>query len=1834
MMPDIGAYEYSGMPFSASIGTINAMPEYPDGFEAVDPCSCNNDATKAQNDGTFNEFITVSGPSGALVTGTAVGGNPENLIFTEFPLNSGTYISNIFTHVDNVGYTAYLYANGAPVAFDTIGNKCLYPNIAIDPLGPFFSQSGQVDEPLNAIITGVTMPDNGVFTWSGPGVTGNSFNPSGLMIGIADITLSYDAIFESNISTLTLAGDTIAALPGCTQLSTSSIIIKESTSLSCFGKMNISVDENCSVNSSAAGFLPSGATGMRYIIDGKYLLSGNTLTSTGGLKLGATATQVNLITRNVMKLLIGKRIKYEMLGNGNLCWGELVFEDKMAPSIRSVDNITIECADTSVELLNDINGQGTRLVKRRPLVIDNCGFRDSSLTVQNFISGNCTGMIIRIWTFTDCGNMTVTSSDTIFVKSINRSRVMCPEPLVTIECGTSTTPAAIVAYYRTKIIEDSISLIKSIRAVSKADSVRISLKADTLSLKYGYPWFKGPMVDTIKGIFDPLEYTKNVCGYLVTFKDENILNTCCAQKIKRTWFIVDWCNNIIKNDCSSQVIQIKDFTKPTITVPVGEVVVATSSWTCTAAVGVPSFTALDNCDAAPAKVAFNRATGLPLGATTVLECGVYEFGFYAQDCCGNISDTIYRTVRVVDRTPPVPVVKQDIVISIAPGGYDQGGDLQAASAKLFIESVNNGSYDACGQPVFMEIRRTKSAPSCFNLGDKSYNNNLTFRDASASCGRGATRKYRTGWDVNCHELFATYDCKGTKISGDGAGSITINASGSVGTLPVKTSASPSCVASGRYDQLVTGVDGSGDYSICDTDGGQYVTFCCADLDAIEVDANGDGKIDALDKGFVEVQFRVWDDANKDGKYECGVDNFNDSWAYVKVESKVPPVLTCPSNITVGCESAIATNDGTYWVAAMPSLFSMTGIPTAWTSCGVQEVEYKDVVTLNQCKSGTITRTFRVSGNNPELTCTQIITVTSGHNSTQFWEFPGSYLGNPSALSDNIQSLSSFRRYLPVTSNPDGEIPNKISVCGISQNTTGLTNAPIIGVDPNITINYSKVILETNDCDGPSVKDIKNARPYYVQGPCDVIGVNTDIEVYNFEDGVCRKWVVTYTFINWCDNRCVRFKQDWIYRDTEAPTIDCTSQAIFHQQENCVTNITLKKLANDVGGCKGVEAENSGWLKWEVFVDEWSDGTWNYAYSSFRAPQTSTTEWVDVTYGGINTNVNPSGLIPTKYLAPTDPGTFANIDFRFPIPEKESTHKVLWRVYDGCQNSNQCIEEIVVKDLKPPTPYCIPLSTALMQVPAGEPAGTGPMVEIWAIDFDRGSSDFCTGQKDLKFTFNNWKPNADRINNEHYFDATGRGFDITTNNTIRYHKGEYQRWLPDQHSSAMIFTKANLPGLTLKMSVIDLNNNIDFCSVDLRLVCNDPVNCPPSAGSRIAGTVKTAGDQPVNNVTVTINASISELPISVYSDATGAYEKTVPSGLDYDLRASKGGDYSNGVSTLDLVMIQRHILGIQKIDSPYKLIAADATNDGKVTAADITELRKLILGIANELPNNASWRFPVLSQTMDAANPFPFREKIVIASISDDQMGQNFVATKIGDVNGNVSINVANPIVEARSSIQVDFVVDEKSYAEGATVEIPVKAINFSDIYGYQLTLNLKGASFVKIYAGAIEVNSNNIGILNGNVITMSYASDQALTLREDEILFTIVAKAIKAGTIHEMMDMNSSITKSESYIGPDLQVGRLNLVVLGTEIGKIILYQNEPNPFNGQTKISYNMPEPAHAIITVYDINGRVLSVRKAEAKKGINEEIFTRSEFGSSGIFYYTLESGDFKAIKKMVIF
>jgi hypothetical protein len=418
-------------------------------------------------------------------------------------------------------------------------------------------------------------------------------------------------------------------------------------------------------------------------------------------------------------------------------------------------------------------------------------------------------------------------------------------------------------------------------------------------------------------------------------------------------------------------------------------------------------------------------------------------------------------------------------------------------------------------------------------------------------------------------------------------------------------------------------------------------------------------------------------------------------------------------------------------------------------------------------------------------------------------------------------------------------------------------------------------------------------------------------------------------------------------------------------------------------------------------------------------------------------------------------------------------------------------------------------------------------------------------------------------------------------------------------------------------------------VELTLNCS---TCPTTGGSRIAGLITTEAGQGVNNVQVALDMDLPEFPRPATTDATGLYAfNDIPDG-QAEITANKSGDYMNGVSTLDIVMIQRHMLGIESFESPYKIIAADINNDTMINSIDLVQLRSVILGVKNAF-DNASWRFPIANQFIDVNQVFPYQEKMGIL-VDGDKSDNHFRAVKIGDVTGDVKADVQNAQAEARTSSVLNLSISEQAAKAGQIVEIPVTADTYKDVFGYQFTLNLKDATFEGIQPAKLQISDANIGIINESTVTFSYAVAQAENAAQDEVLFTIRLKAVKPGNISQMMSVSSDITRAEAYMGTDIRVApvKLNFTNTGAD-QNITLLQNEPNPFRSQTQIQFLLPAAGKAGLKICDANGKLLWSRVVEGVQGMNTLMLNRDDVGATGVCYCKLEFGDFTATRKMIL-
>ncbi|HQU57944.1 MAG: redoxin family protein [Phaeodactylibacter sp.] len=176
---------------------------------------------------------------------------------------------------------------------------------------------------------------------------------------------------------------------------------------------------------------------------------------------------------------------------------------------------------------------------------------------------------------------------------------------------------------------------------------------------------------------------------------------------------------------------------------------------------------------------------------------------------------------------------------------------------------------------------------------------------------------------------------------------------------------------------------------------------------------------------------------------------------------------------------------------------------------------------------------------------------------------------------------------------------------------------------------------------------------------------------------------------------------------------------------------------------------------------------------------------------------------------------------------------------------------------------------------------------------------------------------------------------------------------------------------------------------------------PQVSFTAGGTVATKTGAKIPGVAILIAGTADTLAIT---DSTGHFSFTTLLTPDqpYFLTASRDSNYRNGVTTHDLLLISRHILGIGQFTDPLVLLSCDANHDRQITTLDLIFLRRLILGIDLELQNQQSWLFVNSNyQFLIPSNPFSelYTGNAGKAPFSSQSSGAfNFTGIKVGDPN--------------------------------------------------------------------------------------------------------------------------------------------------------------------------------------------------------------------------------------------
>jgi len=970
--------------------------------------------------------------------------------------------------------------------------------------------------------------------------------------------------------------------------------------------------------------------------------------------------------------------------------------------------------------------------------------------------------------------------------------------------------------------------------------------------------------------------------------------------------------------------------------------------------------------------------------------------------------------------------------------------------------------------------------------------------------------------------------------------------------------------------------------------GDFVDFYCCDID-----------------NEITIELRVTDESG----------NTNVCWMVVTPEDKLNPYCYAPDNVELTCvdlplafpgDLEAAYDDDFAGTSIMMS--AIFGNATGTDNCAVDTiVERTPNIQINECGWGTITRRFEVWQLRPEgdvnengaidinevfrstNNCSQLIEITEVHDFViDFPEDADADCGDPDiptiiTETDGCDVLS-VNIGDPVRFSATGDECYKLSItydvinwCLWDGEYTGHViprmtedDGEALPIDRAVEGN-ERPVVRYNDDNGLCIDRRHNDR----DGDSGLDNCE-DPELPNYGRYIYTQFVKVY--------------------DSTAPVV--TVGEYGGPTDNC-PDLVAGQFGDDDGDC-----EEPVSIPFSVADDcELFDNDGNLVVSIVSAELDAFA--VDANEDGdIKSNEFVADLDVADLITDNGDGTYS-FDGTFPIITSAMGDNVYHAVRilfeDGC--GNQVSEYIVfdVIDCKGPAPVCINgLTVTLMPQEDG-----GCAMAIWASDFEGSPISDCTGQGPEIFLGN---PRVTKY-------AIYRAETVEAD----------PNFVPSPDDTGLVLTQDDEETTVVYVYAFDEEGNYDYC--ETYVLVQQHVDCGNDTGT-INGVIATEDNETVEGVQVNVNGGEA----SITTNADGTYSFNLPAGGDYSVAPFLNANPLNGVSTFDLVLMSKHILGVQLLDSPYKYIAADVNSSNTITTLDMIQLRKLILNIDTEFQNNTSWRFVNAEFVFPApSNPWltAFPEVMNVNNLEEGALvNADFVGVKVGDVNGSAQAN-AQAGDDRNLNGEFNFAVENESLLAGNVYTVSFRGADMDKIAGFQGTLRLNGAELVDIEYGVATAENFGLRFVDQGMITTSWNGEATA----EDVLFSLVIRATENVELSEAISINNRYTAAEAYgNGNTMNVG---VVFSNGEVASagFEVYQNTPNPFRAETMIGFNLPTDAEATLTISDASGRVLTVVRGDYAAGYNTINVTKNMVqGASGVLSYTITAGEYTVTKKMV--
>jgi len=282
---------------------------------------------------------------------------------------------------------------------------------------------------------------------------------------------------------------------------------------------------------------------------------------------------------------------------------------------------------------------------------------------------------------------------------------------------------------------------------------------------------------------------------------------------------------------------------------------------------------------------------------------------------------------------------------------------------------------------------------------------------------------------------------------------------------------------------------------------------------------------------------------------------------------------------------------------------------------------------------------------------------------------------------------------------------------------------------------------------------------------------------------------------------------------------------------------------------------------------------------------------------------------------------------------------------------------------------------------------------------------------------------------------------------------------------------------------------------------------------------------------------------------------------------------------------------------------------------------------------------VAHRFVDPKHPFPFIDYVHMSNLDHEVAGIDFVAVKIGDVNGSSKSNVHSGSETSNRSV-VTLLTENITAKAGDIVNVTLSAEEINHLIGIQMTLSYDNqmVELIEIKSEVLNLKDEHLGFshLSKGLIHLSWNQDNAINVANQ--ILKAKLKLLKDVTNKPLIALERSMMNPEMYTkeGNGIAVNNIKLETGNRDhnpADKFELYQNVPNPFNANTIIGFNLPAADEVILKIFDVTGKMVYQNKGQFSKGYNTFNIDANALNLNGVMYYQIDTETDSATRKMIV-